>query len=126
MTKGEKYIELGSNWMISYEYNDYIIDFRAYKVISADLSGCDKKFNGDNNYYESLSGQPLIEEIKGCVKWDGCINIHSPYYHFCGKGDIQDYCSILMELHKLCLLLPNVDSECAGYAKIKPTTVPSH
>ncbi len=55
------------------------------------------------------------ESMDGYVKWDGCCEIELGQPHWCGASDVADFCKVLTELHKLCLILPSVDKDCAGY-----------
>jgi hypothetical protein len=120
--KGEKWINVGHfGWLVRYEHEDHWLDFRAYEVTSR--SGPDNKPSfSKRDELRSVPGDQFAESVEdaevtleGYVKWDGCCEMSGPRPHFCGSHDVAEYAKVMQELHKLCLLLPSVDYDCAGY-----------
>jgi hypothetical protein len=117
-TKGEKWLDIGMGWLVQYEYEPHWLDFTAYEVIATSENGTVKEYRDktDPKGVEFTEDLAKAESIGGFVKWDGCCEIKLPDQpHFCGRRDVADFARVLTELHALCLLLPNVDRDCAGY-----------
>lgn len=122
-TKGEKWIDVGSfGWLVRYEHTDTWLDFKAYECIGEETHpNAGRKLFYKKDWRTSSDHAESIEDaevtVEGFVKWDGCSEMSagrlSP--HFCGKHDVEAYGQALAEFHKLCLLLPSIDRDCAGY-----------
>jgi hypothetical protein len=122
-TRGEKWLDVGSfGWLVRYEHSDTWLDFKAYECVGEESHPrVGRKLFYKKDWRTSSDHAETMEEaevtIDGFVKWDGCSEMSagrlSP--HFCGRRDVEAYGKALTELHKLCLLLPQVDYSCAGY-----------
>lgn len=118
---GETWLDVGpSGWFVRYEHSDHWIDFKAYECVGEEMSPnpgkklfSDKGGRGGHVYIEDLDKAEVT--ISGYVKWDGCSEMHFESPHFCGAGDVKDFATAMVKLHELCLLLPSVDNDCAGY-----------
>lgn len=119
-TAGEKFLDVGPfGWLVRYQHSAHWLDFQAYEVASEDGDGgrlyLKKDWTSSGDMVSSLDEAEVT--IDGHVKWDGCCEMsfgdHRP--HFCGAGDVEEYTTVMRELHKLCLLLPEVEPDCAGY-----------
>lgn len=116
---GEKTLEIGAfGWLVRYEHDDTWLDFKAYEVVS--VQGLTKLYGHDGPNAFAPSPDLVQPDLEGYVKWDGCCEMTGPKPHFCGADDVANHATVMRELHKLCLLLPSVDHDCAGYPE------PSH
>ncbi len=116
-TKGEKWLDIGMGWLVRYEHSDTWMSFKAYEVMCTAIDGTDKQFHlkGARDGMSSTPDPDKADCLDGFVKWDGCCEIDLGQPHWCGAGDVAQFCEVVRELHKLCLLLPSVDHDCAGY-----------
>ncbi len=125
--KGERWLDVGMGWCVRYEYSPTWLDFEAFEVVGEEMSprAGAKLFhkkgsaNGGDTVYTVEESEP---DITGFVKWDGCSEMKIGTPHFCGASDVERLGTVMTELHKLCLLLPNVDRDCAGYPAPTPTS----
>lgn len=125
-TKGEAWLDVGLfGWLVRYEYTDTWLDFLAYEAIGeSGNNGHDddgaKLFRrkGEARGDGVTTTPEEAVALGGFVKWDGCCEFTWPDEkpHFCGREDVAAFAKVLTELHALCLMLPHVDRECAGYA----------
>lgn len=124
-TKGEKWLDLGClGWLVRYDHSDHWLNFKAYEVISELVSEPKtKSFRKPDTIEHTENPDEAEPTISGYVKWDGCCEMTGPTPHFCGAQDVASYTKVMQELHRLCLLLPAVDYDCAGYPE--PTDSPS-
>lgn len=123
--KGEKWLDVGPlGWLVRYEHTETWMDFLAYEAIGENgKNGHDddgaKLFRRDGAAHsDDMTTKPEEAEVLGgFVKWDGCCEIRWPdkQPHFCGRADVAAFAKVLAELHALCLMLPRVDRDCAGY-----------
>lgn len=122
-TSGERWIEAGHfGWFVKYEYDRHWLDFRAYQCVGEDVTPePGKKFFRKRGTCVTFAYLEDLEEaeiaISGYVKWDGCcaMRFEEQQPHFCGSQDVAEYAKAMMELHKLALMIPALDYECAGY-----------
>lgn len=116
-TKGERWLDIGAyGWLVRYEHTEHWVDFKAYESIGESHSvGGSKMFRktSSNDFTENVDDAEVA--INGYVKWDGCCEMSGPKPHFCGRLSVREYTQVMLELHKLCLLLPAVDFDCAEY-----------
>ena len=120
-TYGQKHLDIGLGWLLVYEHTSHWMDFKAYQVVSSEVYDAKSGARLPTLYSKAdcLPTDNLDEaepEFTGYVKWDGCCELDLDYNHFCGRQNMEELTQVLLELHKLCLLLPNVDPGCAGYA----------
>jgi len=124
-TKGEGWLDIPGHlgWFVRYSHTATWLDFKAYEVIAEGVSP-----NPGVKYFEKPNARGEGEhvtnpddaepDIEGHVKWDGCCEMSlASHPHFCGAGDVEQYTLVMRHLHSLCLLLPSVDHDCAGYAE---------
>lgn len=119
-TKGETWLDIGQGWLVRYEVTDTWLDFEAFECTGIDTDG-GKWFakkgrrSSDDETDEPEKAEPTIS---GFVKWDGCSEMTLGRPHFCGAQDVADRAGVMVELHKLALLIPRVDRDCAGYGEV--------
>jgi hypothetical protein len=121
-TKGEAFRpELGAfGWLVRYEHTDTWIDFEAFEVVSVEMSPNEgaKSYarkgatTGEDTTYDVDDAEPTI---CGFVKWDGCSEMTLGRRHFCGAKDVESFAKAIVALHRLALILPKVNRECADY-----------
>lgn len=117
-TKGEEWLPIGLfKTLVRYEHSDGWMDFKAYRVVSTNLDGSNPQFErkGGRGGMDQTPNPDDAECIEGYVKWDGCMEASLEQTHFCGAEDVREYGQLLSALHALCLKLPSVDRDCAGY-----------
>lgn len=125
---GEKWIEVGSfGWLVRYEYEDHWLDFKAYECVGEEsrpdagrklFLQAGWKHSGE--FSEKFPDDAEVT-VGGYVKWDGCAHLDINRGHFCGAEDVAAFAKVLTELHRLCLILPSVDRDCAGYEEAAPS-----
>lgn len=125
--KGSTWLETVGpfGWFVRYEYTDTWLDFEAFECIGEEMHPqagrklfCRKDDRPDHT--DDLSAAAVT--IGGFVKWDGCSEMTLEQPHFCGAAAVEQYGAAMRQLHRLCLLLPSVDLNCAGYppGKVEP------
>ncbi len=112
-TKGHILLDIGLGWLVLYEHSEHWLDFKAYEVTGL----TDGKIpNYRTPKYQFTEDVALAEpSITGFVKWDGCAEYDLTDGHVCGLLSLQQLIAVMTELHRLCLLLPNIDKDLAGY-----------
>lgn len=121
-TKGMKHLEIGLGWLLTYEHSEHWLDFKAYEIIAKgnDVFQGSSPIPTGKDLYQLPNLQPTDDlsladpTVEGFVKWDGCCEFAIDH-HVCGAQDMLQITQVLQECHKLCLLLPHCDVECAGY-----------
>ncbi len=125
-TKGELFwTDVGTfGWLVRYEHSDTWMDFKAYEVVGENGNN-GQPDDGARLYHrkgadrgEDMTTDPdAADELWGYVKWDGCCEFKwaDEQPHFCGRADVASFAEVLTKLHALCLMLPSVDRDCAGY-----------
>ena len=130
-TRGELFwSDVGTfGWLVRYEHSGTWMAFKAYEVVGENGNNGQPDdgarlyaIKGAQFGHEMTTSPEQAEVLDGFVKWDGCCEIHpsDEQPHFCGRADIAAYAEVLTRLHALCLMLPHVDRDCAGY-KETPT-----
>lgn len=113
---------LGGPWgvgdyLILGEISETCVSFRCHECVAMEdgspryASGVGPGWTGDPSQAE-----PCLE---GFVRWDGCSNwtFHRDHEtrHFCGRGDVEQYCGLLLRLYGLAArLIPDWDDPTAS------------
>jgi len=120
--KGERWLDIGQGWCLRYEYTDTWLDFWAYEVIGVEMSPVEgrrwfrkKGKRSGNETDETDDIEKAGPEITGFVKWDGCSEMALGRPHFCGAADVEQRARVIVECHKLALLIPHIHYDTAGY-----------
>lgn len=120
-TKGETWLDVGHfGWFVRYEYSDTWLDFVAYEAIAEGVHpDPGKKWferkGGRGGLVQTDNPDEAEEVVSGYIKWDGCAEYTMAHQHFCGADDVKKFANGLIAVHRMALLLPSIDMDCAGY-----------
>lgn len=107
-------------WVVHYDVQDHWLDFKAYEIASVEQSPNKgqrwfARKGATDGMDMTLDISDAEPDVDGFVKWDGCSEMSIGQPHFCGAHDVATLAKAMVDLHKLALLIPRVDRDCAGY-----------